>query len=159
MKLEYYNINEFIIYLNNDYIKKINLDLENNAEYNFRNLLDKLKSIYNLNLYGYYKVIVYINKNYGIIIELLKEDDEYIKIFGESLDLKILFKPESKIFYEIETFNNYDIGKINIYYYNNKFYIEVLEIEKKDNYLSLLEDSKIVYGKNLFNILNNMIKI
>ena len=94
-----------------------------------------------------------------IIVELFKEDDEYIKIFGESLDLKILFKPESKILYELETFKKYDIGKFNMYYYNDKFYIEIIEIVKYDNYLKLLEDSKIIYGKNLSNVLNNMIKI
>ena len=66
MKLEYYNINDFIIYLNNDYIKKYNLKLEENAQENFKKLLNKLKSIYNLELYGYYKINVYINKYYGI---------------------------------------------------------------------------------------------
>ena len=118
MKLEYYNINEFTIYLNNDYMQKIRFDLEDNKEENFRNLLDRLKDIYNLDLYGYYRVIVYINDNYGIIVELYKEDDEYIKIFGESLDLKILFKPESKILYELNSFRKYNIGKYNIYFYS-----------------------------------------
>ena len=134
MKLEYYNINEFTIYLNNDYMQKIRFDLEDNKEENFRNLLDRLKDIYNLDLYGYYRVIVYINDNYGIIVELYKEDDEYIKIFGESLDLKILFKPESKI-------------------------LDIIKVDNKNEYLNLLEDSKIIYGKDIDNLLHNMIKI
>lgn len=159
MKLEYYNINEFIIYLNNDYMKRINLNLEVDAHKNFESLLKKLKNIYKLNLYGYYKVIVYTNEIYGMILEMVKEDDEYIKIFGESLDLKILFRNNSKILYEIDTYENYNIGKTNIYYYDNKFYLEILTVDNYKNYLNLLEDAKIIYGTKLNNILTNMIKI
>lgn len=159
MKLEYYNINDFIIYLNNDYIKKYNLKLEENAQDNFKKLLNKLKSIYNLELYGYYKINVYINKYYGIIIELFKEDDEYIKIFGDSLDLKILFKNDAKVYYEIEEYNKYNLDKYNIYYYNNKFYIEIIYNNNIKEYLNLLESSKIIYGTQLEKIINNLIKI
>ncbi len=159
MKLEYYNINDFIIYLNNDYIKKYNLKLEENAQENFKKLLNKLKSIYNLELYGYYKINVYINKYYGIIIELFKEDDEYIKIFGDSLDLKILFKNDAKVYYEIEEYNKYNLDKYNIYYYNNKFYIEIIYNNNIKEYLNLLESSKIIYGTQLEKIINNLIKI
>ena len=159
MKLEYYNINDFIIYLNNDYIKKYNLKLEENTQENFKKLLNKLKSIYNLELYGYYKINVYINKYYGIIIELFKEDDEYIKIFGDSLDLKILFKNDAKVYYEIEEYNKYNLDKYNIYYYNNKFYIEIIYNNNIKEYLNLLESSKIIYGTQLEKIINNLIKI
>ena len=159
MKLEYYNINDFIIYLNNDYIKKYNLKLEENLQENFKKLLKKLKYLYNLELYGYYKINVYINKYYGIIIELFKEDDEYIKIFGDSLDLKILFKNDAKVYYEIEEYNKYNLDKYNIYYYNNKFYIEIIYNNNIKEYLNLLESSKIIYGTQLEKIINNLIKI
>ena len=160
MKLELLNLDNITIYLNKDYLKKIKFNLEENVEKEFKKLFLKIKNIYNINMCGYYEVVVYENALYGIIIELEKDDDEYVKIFGDTLDMKIVFKFDSDIYYELEEFDKYDFNKYHLYYYNDKFYIELKD--KNINYreyLRLLENSTIIYGNNLKEIENNLIKI
>lgn len=151
MKLEVLNLNNLIFYLNKDYLNKINFNINDNVEQEFKNLFIKLKSIYKLDLSGYYEVIVYINDIYGIIIEMEKDDDEYIKIFGDTLDMKITFKFDCEIFYKIENIDFINFKNYNLYYYNNELYLSLknnLKIPYKD-YLYLIENSSILYGSDL----------
>jgi len=111
MKLELFNLNNITVYLNNEYLKKINFDLKNNVEQQFKKLFIKIKNIYNIEMSGYYEVIVYINDIYGMIIEIEKDNDEYIKLFGDTVDMKITFKFDSSIFYKLDEYKNFD--KIN----------------------------------------------
>lgn len=161
MKLELFNLDNITIYLNKDYLNKINFNLEENVEKEFRKLFLKIKNIYNINMRGYYEVIVYVNNNYGIIIELEKDDDDYVKIFGDTLDMKIVFKFDSDIYYKLEEFENYNFEDYHLYYDNNNFYIK---LNKNDNinyseYLKLIENSTIIYGTSLNDIKNNLIKL
>jgi len=161
MKLEVLNLNNLTFYLNKDYLDKINFNINENVEQQFKSLFTKLKKIYNLNLNGYYEVNVYINDIYGIIIEMEKDDDEYIKIFGDTLDMKITFKLDCEILYKIDNIDFLKHNNINLYYYDNKLYISLknnLKIPYKD-YLYLLENSSIIYGTELKNIKNLMKKI
>ena len=152
MKLELFNLENMTIFLCKDYLKKINFNLEENVEKEFKRLFIKIKDIYNINMNGYYEVIVYINDIYGMIIELEKDTDEYVKIFGDTVDMKITFKFDSSIYYELENYITFNIDKYNLYFYNDKFYLELLDYSKFTylEYLKLLESSSIVYGKELF---------
>ena len=161
MKLELFNLENMTIYLSKDYLKKINFNLNENVEKQFKNLFRKIKNIYNINLSGYYEVIVYINDIYGMIIELEKDTDEYIKIFGDTVDMKITFKFDSSIFYELEDYISFNINNYNLYYYNNKFYLELLKDSSFEylEYLKLLESSSIIYGKGIEDLQNKIKKI
>lgn len=161
MKLEVLNLNNIVFYLNKDYLNSINFNINENVEQEFKKLFIKLKNIYNLNLNGYYEVIVYVNDIYGIIIEMEKDDDEYIKIFGDTLDMKITFKFDSDIFYKIEDISFITFKNYNLYYYDNGLYLSLknnLRIPYKD-YLYLLENSSIIYGDELRKIKGQIKKI
>lgn len=151
MKLEVFNLNNLVLYLNKDYLDKINFNINENVEYEFKKLFLKLKDVYNLNINGYYEVTVFINDIYGIIIEMQKDDDEYIKIFKDTLDMKITFKFDCEIFYKIDDINFIKFKNYNLYYYDNNLYLSLknnLKIPYKD-YLYLLENSSIIYGDEL----------
>lgn len=161
MKLEVLNLNNLIFYLNKDYLDKINFNINENVEQEFKKLFLKIKNIYNLELSGYYEVLVYINDNYGIIIEMEKDDDEYIKLFKDTLDMKITFKFDCEIYYKIENIDFINFKNYNLYYYNNELYLSLknnLKIPYKD-YLYLLENSSIIYGSDLKKIKHQMKKI
>jgi len=161
MKLELFNLNSMIVYLNNKYLKKIDFDLKNNVEQQFKKLFFKIKNIYNIEMNGYYEVVVYLNDLYGMIIEIEKDDDEYVKLFGDTVDMKITFKFDCSIYYKLDEYKTFDIDNYNLYYYNDKFYLELNNNTKfsYSEYLNLIENSVIVYGSELKKIKNNAIKV
>ena len=88
---------------------------------------------------------LYINKNYGIIIKL----SDYNSPFSNKKEktVKITIHTESLFLYQIDYFNidKNTLPKKNIYYYKNKFYLELdNEILLKD-YLNILELSEPIY--------------
>ncbi len=161
MKLELFNLNNLTVYLNNKYLDKINFDLKNNVEQQFKRLFIKIKNIYDIEMSGYYEVTVYLNDIYGMIIEIEKDDDEYVKLFGDTVDMKITFKFDSSIFYKLEEYKTFDIDNYDLYYYNDVFYIELVNNDNLEytEYLRLLENSSIIYGNELKKIKNNAIKL
>jgi len=161
MKLELFNLESITIYLSNDYLKQMNFNIKENVEKQFKKLFIKIKDIYNINMSGYYEVIVYVNDIYGMIIELEKDTDEYIKIFGDTVDMKITFKFDSSIYYELEDYMTFNIDNYNLYYYNDKFYLELSKIYRfsYSEYLKLLESSNIIYGKEICDLRSKIKKL
>lgn len=161
MKLDIFNMNNIVFYLSNEYLDKIKFKIDTEVEKEFKKLFIRLKNIYCLDLKGYYEVNIYINDNYGIIIEMEKDDDEYIKIFGDTLDMKITFNFDCEIFYKIDNIDFIEIDKYNLYYDNNNLYITLKNkstLNKKE-YLILLENSKLIYGNELKKIKMKLKKI
>lgn len=159
MKIEMFDLNNITIYLNKEYLSIINFNFEENVEKEFKKLFLKIKDIYNLKIKGYYEVTVYINDIYGVIIEMEQEDDEYIKLFGETLDMKIRFKFDSDIYYKLEEFKDYKLDNYHLYFDDKNFYIELLDDIEYEKYLDLIENSTILYGENLCLLKDNLEKI
>ena len=61
-----------VIFLGNFYLKNYDLKDYNNIEKNLLKLLNK----YSVDINGYYNVFIYHDKNYGLIIDMQKEDLE-----------------------------------------------------------------------------------
>lgn len=109
------------IYLNKDYLKYKNYDISK-IEDSFKQIFETLKYCYNIEINGFYDIDVYIDKNYGIIIEMKKEDIDFD--FYDQVDMKISFHNQ-KFLYQLD-----DIklgGKI--YKYKNKYYTNKYDIE------------------------------
>ena len=68
----------------------------------------------------------------------------------------------NEILYEIDYFDiveNTNIKNANIYFYNNKYYLELTDdIDKKD-YLKLLESSTIIWDDEGFKIIDKGVKL
>lgn len=111
------------------YIKKIMLNI-------------KRKNIININ--GFYKINVYHNEKFGIILDILKEDElDFIKDF---IDLKVTINYNSDIYFSFEDY--FIINNKNICYNNNKYYINIKNLKQKE-ILKLSEFAKIIYGTPL----------
>jgi len=136
-----------IIFLNRLYILDIDFKQPENIEKYFKNLLKKLSDYYDINISGYYEINVYIDKFYGVVLELEKQELEYYGYFDDEVDMQIIIHDKDFI-YEIKDYFWIDDElkkKTKLYKYKSKLY---LFINEKINDLELgkiLEHSKIIY--------------
>lgn len=145
------------------YIIKVFNNLDNLDIYNHDEIKDFVQDLFNkiLNKYKLYGKIVFnifIDKLYGMIIEIKKENDLFIK---NLIDIDIKFNLNISFLYEVDYFylSENNITNQNIYYYNNKFYLEIVNDIDEENYFKLLDNSLIIYDDKINNIINNGIKL
>lgn len=128
---------------------------KDSVENYFRTLFLKLKKYYQIEFSGYYDIHIYNNQNYGSIITVEKEEYEYYSYFDDKLDMRISFEPESEFLYELEDIY-LDIKEENnfsIYIYNDHLYIKIENPISSIEMAKVLEHSKVIYGKEVCNIL------
>lgn len=147
MKIDSIEQSKMVIYLN--FFNKENEPFKNidDLEENFKNLFLRLKTYYNMDIRGYYEIQVYYDKMYGLILEIEKEDIEYIDYFNNQIDMKIISN-NTTFLYQIPDYFmiNKDIyNKINIYKYKNNLYLEIKDDLKNKDFINILEHSKIIY--------------
>lgn len=144
MKIDFMN-NTYIVYLNKYNI--INFDFNNTKilEDNIRNLLIRLKKYYKLDIKGCYNIVIYIDESYGVILEV-SEDDNYYDYFSDTVSLRMK-KIKTSFKYEVEDISDFTTDKFKIIINNRKMYLEIIDSLSEDEYLRLLEMSKIVYDK------------
>jgi len=138
--------------------KDINFDIYDHDEIKtfVTDLFNKILNKYKLN--GIIKLNIYIDDMYGMIIEIKKESDLIIK---KLIDIKIKFNLNISFLYEVDYFYLLENNLINqnIYYYNNKFYLEIIDNINDKDYLKLLDNSLIVYNDEINDIINKGIKL
>jgi len=122
-----------------------------------------IKSLFDniLNKYGLSGNIifnVFIDRLYGMIIEIKKESNAIMK---EKVDIKIKFNLNVSFLYEVDYFYLIDNNIVNqyVYYYNDKFYLEIINDIKENDYTQLLENCLVIYDDEKNNIINNGIKL
>ena len=109
-------------------------------------VINELKEYYNVSYEGY-NIKIYINKYYGMILEI---KEGYISKNGINIDLKIL--SDTLFLYQVD--DPLDYLEDEIYYYDNEFYIST----KKSN-INLFENSNVVYKEDVYKIIGKGIKI
>lgn len=113
---------------------------DENLEDEFKNLLDKLNKVYNIDIKGSYKINLYKDKIYGAVLEIIKDSDYYDYFNAIDLTINII---DCHFLYEINDYI-YNLNS-DIYLYNNKIYVDINN--KKDLY-KVLEYSTIIYKEN-----------
>lgn len=107
-----------------------------------KNIFVKIMKRGNYDLFGYSKVNVYHNINYGVVLEV-----EKIYSSGSNynlIDLKIIIYKNCLMYLEFE--DDYGFELRTLMKYNNKYY---LEINDKININKYIEFAKIKYKKFL----------
>lgn len=163
MKILINDENNIIIFLNKIICYDLDLNDKDDLEDYFKKLFQNLKNNYNLNLNGYLILDIYIDKIYGYIIEIIKEDLEYFDYFDNQVEMRIIINEDIEFLYKIDDILNLDkdlLKKVEIYKQKDNFY---LSLRKNINNLELgqiLEQSDIIY-KNTDDIFNygKLIKI
>lgn len=149
MKFETISNDNYKVYINNLY--ESNLNIENKEEVGkfIKDIILKIRKIYNVLLEGLYEVDVYVIKYLGIVLEI-KNIDRYI---SKTVDLKIIIRNEEEIYLKIPRFELLDEYH-DLKYLNNNFYLNINSLLEKDIY-KLLESFEIVYGSELEEIKTN----
>ena len=151
---------EIIIYLNKTYIKNIDLQNKKILENYLNKLLNKIKNKYELYISGYYDVKIYLSEEYGIIINIEKENLDYPEYFVGEIDMNISVI-EDKFLYEVE---NIDIpksilNKLEKYKFLDKIYLRPKGSLSDIELGVILENTKLIYGEKAKQILTKSRKI
>ena len=144
MKVEMLS-NTIIVYLLDN--KKYNEDSD--IKKILINVFDNLEKYYNITFTSDYNLELYINIYYVIILEI-KENEDFI--YDDIVNLKLNILRDTLFLYEVDDpleYINYEI-----YYYNDKFYVNA----KRED-INLMENSNLVYGDIVYKIIGRGIKI
>ena len=121
-----------------------------------------LKEFYKININGYYEINVYVDNNYGVILELKKEEIEYFSYYEDEVDMQLIVH-NTVFLYEIEDYFWIEKelkNKILLYKYNKKIYmvinhnIDDILLGKiiENSNLKYKDNQKIIKEKNLITI-------
>lgn len=142
MKVEFIDNNNFIIY----YLSNDEFRTEDEMKLFFKVLNDELRHRYNYEFHGFYDVnIFYADGLY--VLEFDNFDD-----YGRT-DFNITMLINTVLLYE---FDDEDIFKGKKIYYQDKFYIELIDMVDD---IHLFEYGNVIYGKKVDEILNNGILV
>ena len=112
-------------------------------------VFDNLEKYYDITFTSDYNLDLYINRYYGMILEI-KENEDFT--YDDIVNLKLNVLRDTLFLYEVDDpleYINYEI-----YYYNDKFYVNA----KRED-INLIEDSNLVYGDIVYKIIGRGIKI
>ncbi len=143
MKIEEKN-NNLIVFLNEQNKQKFNLNSKIELEKNFKNLFEKINTIYNLNISGSYDIQIY-NNEYGIIFEIKQEEKDYFDYYN-TIDMHIEISKYKDILYKIENYNKQIEQQCELYLYKGEIYA----YPKNNNFQLIgliIENGEIIYGK------------
>ena len=162
MKVEHVSEYNFYIYLNKYYVADLELNDKQCVEEYFKKVFINLKNNYHLDIYGYYNIRVYANKQYGIIIDVFKLSNDYFKMPGNKVDMKIMIDSDNKFLYEIIDYfliESYKNCIKNIYYKDEKYYLELDDTVDEVFYLYLIEHSNIIFNDVAYEIVATSSKL
>jgi len=151
MKIIIDSEDSFVLFFNN-FNEKI--DLNDNIEETFKKIFLRLKKYYDIEIYGFYNIIVYTDEYYGVILKAIK--DKELDLFYNQIDMHVIIE-KCCFLYEVKDILLYKdmFDKINIYYHNNYFYIELKQKLKSKEMLKLIENSNIIYNEEVSKIKKN----
>lgn len=144
MKVEMLS-DKIIVYLfdNNTYNKDSDIKMM------LVNVFNDLNKYYDINFFGSYSLELYINKYYGMILEIENNENE---TDDDIVNLKLNILRDTLFLYEVE--DPLEYLKYEVYYYEDKFYVNVKKLD-----INLIENSSLIYGDNVYKIIGRGIKI
>ena len=127
------------------YLIRENIDFKNMEELEqyFQKLFLKLKKIFNISFMGFYSIDLYLDNNYGAVIEIRKEELDYLEYDDNQIDMHINIH-NTKMLYLVEDF--LDLKNAIIYNYKNKYYVLIENYLNKN--INLSEIGKVIYKTN-----------
>ena len=134
-------------------INNKDIDL-NNLDMYMKELIIKLRRKYRKDIYGFYKVDVYIKDKIGMIIDFNLEEE--IDFFRDLVDLKVVVHEEADVFLKFSDYFLFD--KKKVYFFEGEYYVDIDDVSDKE-FLEKLEFCDTIYGEELSNIKDNFKKV
>ena len=143
-----------VIFLDKIYLHTLDLTNQNLIEKKLIKLINKIQNKYSIDLNGYYNVFIYKDNNYGLIIDMQKEELEYLDYFNNQIELNIEVIEDSFL-YKIEDIfwlNKSILNKCIIYKNGDTIYLKAKDNLNNFELGIILETGEIIYGKQANNI-------
>lgn len=144
MKVKTINEDEIIVFLNKKYFYDLDLENDEKVEEYFRDIFKSLLNNYDIALKGSYTIYFYSDKNYGIILKIIREDEIYY--YDNQIDMNINFV-NNPFLYKINYsyLDKYLLKYSKLYMYKNEFYLQIKE--KIDEIIlgKIIEISDIIF--------------
>lgn len=134
-------------------INNKDIDL-NNLDMYMKELIIKLRRKYRKDIYGFYKVDVYVKNKIGMIIDFNLEEE--IDFFRDLVDLKVVVHEDADLFLKFSDYFLFD--KKKVYFFEGEYYVDIDDVSDKE-FLESLEFCDTVYGEKLSDIKSNFKKI
>ena len=134
-------------------INNKDIDLDNLDMY-MKELIIKLRRKYRKDIYGFYKVDVYLKDKIGMIIDFTLEEE--IDFFRDLVDLKVVVHEEADVFLKFSDYFLFD--KKKVYFFEGEYYVDIDDLSDEE-FLEKLEFCKVIYGEELSDIKGNFKKI
>lgn len=147
-----------ILFLNKFFLSSLDINDKEKTTKFLKKIVNKLKNKYDLVFDGYYNMNLYVDINYGLIIEIKKEDLEYLDYFTSQFEMNIKVIEDSFL-YEIDDIEESIIPLFDIYHVCDKIYLKAKEDISQIYLGKLLEYGKIIYGSKAKKILLKARKI
>ena len=117
-------------------INNKDIDL-NNLDMYMKELIIKLRRKYRKDIYGFYKVDVYIKDKIGMIIDFNLEEE--IDFFRDLVDLKVVVHEDADVFLKFSDYFLFD--KKKVYFFFFVYYVDIFDfsvlisrsIDRNDN--------------------------
>ena len=135
------------IYVKKELIDDLDFNDKDTLEKYLKKLFKTLKNKYNITIEGFYDIDVYIDKYYGVVFHLEKEDIDYYDYFKNQVDMRII-TIDTEFMYEVEDIPKSILNKVNVLVIDDNIYIKLKEKLTKLEMMELIENSRLVYDKN-----------
>ena len=151
MKLMYED-DKLVLYLNKMYIHSLDFSDKEMVQKYMKRLFLKVSNRYDIEFDGYYVVKLYVDMNYGVIIEVVKEELEYLDYFSNQIEMN------TEVIHGSFLYEPFDVSEQNLdcfvlYKFNDKLYMGVKSQISDMQMGNLLEHSRIIYGIEADNII------
>ena len=134
------------IYVKKELIDDLDFNDKDTLEKYLKKLFKTLKNKYNITIEGFYDIDVYIDKYYGVVFHLEKEDIDYYDYFKNQVDMRII-TIDTEFMYEVEDIPKSILNKVNVLVIDDNIYIKLKEKLTKLEMMELIENSRLVYDK------------
>ena len=135
-----------ILYINRMYIESLDLKDKEETEKYIEKSLQKFRNKYDIKINGYYIVNLYVDMSYGLIIEMRKEELEYLDYFSNQIEMNTRVIHGSFL-YEISDIDMDSFKYFYVYKLNGRLFLRVKKDLSDIEMGKLIEMSKIIYGK------------
>lgn len=147
MSIKFIDENIFDIYIKKDGLGNVDFNNKDNIEKYLKKLFRILKNKYFVKIEGFYNITIYIDKYYGVIFHLEKEELEYYDYFKNQVDMRII-SIDTEFLYLVDDIPNELSNKIKICIINNNIYLKIKKELSNLEMMNLIENSKIIYDYN-----------
>ena len=131
------------IYIKKELIDNIDFNNKNDLEKSLKKLFKILKNKYDIVIEGFYDITVYIDKYYGVVIHMEKDDVEYYDYYKNQVDMRII-TIDTDFLYLVDDIPQNLLNKVDVIIKEKDIYLKIKESLSTVEMMKLLEISKVV---------------